>query len=318
MSTDRSDLLLPGLERCPCCGRGLVYVDGTSDSGGLLNRAREVTDPDHGDVALYRECPSCGARWHLYAPASRSRGLADRYVDAWPAFGSRAPLEAWLPTPMRMFEGRQAFDVVPEGTTDPPPRPTSFALPIYVLTAWNPGGRPATLAQNNAAQRTMNADVAGRGWDARTAAVHAADLRWAEQAIVLRGVDERDVVSLAAEYQQPAFLTWSEAGVAALATDTATALDPVVPVTIHRSAEHGCPMRTINGDLQHGVVCRNPGGPWGSAAIHESARWRHQRDMLLSALGCTVGHGTPASGPGGAAREVSPRTVASRYGPARA
>lgn len=317
MSTHQPDVILPGLERCPCCGRGLLYLDGTSNSRELLNHASEVTVPSHGDQPLYRECRSCGARWHRHHPASTLRGAAERYVDAWPAFGFRAPLDAWLPTAVRIFDGKQSFDVLPDATNDASHMVAPLAGPMYVVTAWNPGGRPATLAQNEALQRRMDVDARHRGWHVRQAAVFDTELRWAERSTALLGLSERDAVTLAREYAQPALLKWSEAGVTVLTSDTGTALGAAVPVTIRRRSGPTCPMRTIARDPQEGVVCRNPGGPWVSASIHESARWRLQRAMLLSTIGCNVCHAAHADGPGGRSLDVYPQLVASRYGPGR-
>jgi hypothetical protein len=75
-----------------------------------------------------------------------------------------------------------------------------------------------------------------------------------------------------------------------------------------------CPMRARDATR---VVCRNPGGPWVSASIHESARWRHQREVLPVTIGY-ICQGASTDGPGGSSVEVSPKTVASRYGPCKA
>jgi len=245
------------------------------------------------------------------------RGVAEPYVDAWPAFGYRLPSDAWFPTAMRIFDGAQAFDVLPKATNDTSHIVAPFAGPVYVVTAWNPGGRPATLAQNEALQRRMDADVRHRGWHVRQTAVFDTELRWAEESTALLGLSEHDAVTLAREYAQPTLLKWSEAGVTVLTSDTGTTLGAAVPVTIRRRSGPTCPMRTIAGDSQEDVVCRNPGGPWVSASIHESARWRHQRAMLLSTIGCSVCHGGPSDGPGGRSLDVYPQLVASRYGPGR-
>lgn len=316
MTPDQADSVLPHLERCPCCGRGLVYIDGTTDSGALLNHTREVIVAAHGDNPLYRECRSCGARWHRHAPRSRLRAAAEAHVDQWPASGRRHTEDAWAPTPFRVFERAQAFDVVPAATGERSAA-TGYDSAVYVVTAWNPDGQPSTLTRNLELHRRMHADVQARGWDVREVATYDEDLRWAEQSLLMVGVDHAAASVLALEYAQPAFIQWTQTGVTMLAAGTGIAMTAPVPMSIIADTSPACPMRTIRGQPQAEFVCRNPGGPWVSASIHESARWRHQREMLLSTIGCTVCHAAPADGPGGKATYISARAVASRYGPAR-
>lgn len=315
MTPDQADSVLPHLDRCPCCGRGLVYIDGSSDSRKLVNDAREVVVAAHGHRPLYRECRSCGARWHLHAPGSRLRAAAETYVNQWPAFGRRITGDAWTPTPFRVFERARAFDVVPATKVENLPA-TGYDGAVYVVTAWNPGGQRSTLTRNVQLHRRMRADVQSRGWDVREVATYDEDLRWAEQSLLMVGVDHAATSALALEYEQPAFIQWTQTGVTILAAGTGIALTTQVPMSVIPTSP-ACPMRTMKGQPQEDLVCRDPGGPWISASIHESARWRHQRKMLLATIGCTVCHAAPADGPGGTSIYISARAVASRYGPAR-
>lgn len=313
MKPDQADSVLPHLEHCPCCGRGLVYIDSVG-STELLNDAREVVVPAHGDGPLYRECRSCGARWHLHAAGTRLRAAADTYVNQWPAFGRRHTTEAWKPTPFRVFERGRALDVVPAPKVESPPA-TDYDGAVYVVTAWNPDGQPATLTRNLQLHRRMRADVQARGWDVLQVATYDEGFRWAERSLLLVGVDQAAASALALEYAQPALIKWTQPGVTMLAAGTGIAMAAPVPTSIIPTSA-ACPMRTIKGQPQEDFVCRNPGGPWISASIHESARWRQQRKMLLATIGCNVCQGTPAEGPAGEALTISPHAVASRYGPA--
>lgn len=99
------DGLLPDLERCPCCGRGLVYVDGAS--GERRNGTFQVEVPDAAGVALYRECHACRARWHRYAEGHPLREYAEPWVARWPAYGRRPVADAWAEGVVRLpLEGR--------------------------------------------------------------------------------------------------------------------------------------------------------------------------------------------------------------------
>ena len=269
----------------------------------------------HGEEPLYRECRSCGVRWHRHAPGSELRVAAETHVGQWPAFGRRHTEDAWGPTPFRVFEGAHGFDVVP-ATNGECSAATGYDSAVYVVTAWNPDGQPSTLTRNLELHRQMHADVRARGWDAREVATYDEDLRWAEQSLLLVGVDQAAACALALEYAQPGLIQWGQTGVTMLAAGTGIALTPPVSMSIMANTSPACPMRTIRGETQEEFVCRNPGGPWVSASIHESARWRHQRAMLLSTIGCNVCQGAPAEGPAGEALTISPHAVASRYGPA--
>ncbi len=62
------------------------------------------------------------------------------------------------------------------------------------------------------------------------------------------------------------------------------------------------------------TVCRDPGGPWISASIKASAKWRADRDTVLRSLGCDVCDSGRPAGPGGKPILLWPRTVPNRYG----
>jgi len=61
----RANGVLPDLDRCPCCNRALVYVDGDNPSRARHNSTRQVSVVGHAEP-LYRQCPHCDARWHRY------------------------------------------------------------------------------------------------------------------------------------------------------------------------------------------------------------------------------------------------------------
>ena len=266
----------------------------------------------HGDDALYRACRPCGARWHRHPPSNALRATAEAFVEEWPAFGFRPALTAWSPTPFRVFDDPGAYDVIPTGSGEDS-AVTGRDAPAYIVTAWNPSGQPKTLKRNRDLHRQLRADVRHRRWDMCEVATYDPALRWAEQALLLMNVSEVGAARLARTYSQVALLRWDQTGVTTLSSDNRTAMTPPNPIAISRDT-FGCPMRTIEAEPQQQVVCRNPGGPWVGASIHESARWRHQRQMLLATIGCNVCGSAPADGPPGEAIYASPMIVASRYG----
>lgn len=313
----RANGVLPDLDRCPCCNRALVYVDGDNPSRARHNSTRQVSVVGHAEP-LYRQCPHCDARWHRYPRRHPLRSAATAYVNAWPAHGFRDLAAAWSDGVIRLSVGGEPYDLRrATATHDAPTEPLSADRPVYVVTAWNPGGAAASLASNQARQRALESEVGRRGWASCPASSYDVDLRWAESAIAVSAGAEADVLALARRFEQPAVQRWTDGSLAVLASGTGDlVVEPTGAVTT-RVDSRICPMRAVRGEPQEDDVCRDPGGPWVSASMHESLRWRCQREVLLDALSCDVCRGGPPQGRGRPIA-VSPRLVASRYGPARA
>src|SRR5262249_25135390 len=138
-----------------------------------------------------------------------------------------------------------------------------------------------------------------RGMHTRPAGVRAPDWQWAERSIAILGADEGDVLAAARYVAQPAFYRWTPGRLVVLSTELGAEPIHRFAVTAVLVPSRICPMRAVKGAPPEPHVCRNPGGPWISASIHESARWNHHRQTLLRALGCDVCDGGPADGPGG-------------------
>jgi len=184
-----------------------------------------------------------------------------------------------------------------------------------VLTAWNPGGRPSSLKANLAAQRRLVRRLRWSRAVVRVGATCDGDLRWAEQAVVLTDVDPATVTDLARRFDQPAYLRVINGLMAPVDRVRGEPVCPPVPVVAVPEVA-GCPVSSD--DIVPGGVCRDPGGPWVSASMHESLRWTLRRDLLLATLGCGICHGRPpARATRGGPVAVSEQVIASRYGPGR-
>lgn len=313
----RPQNVLPDLDRCPCCNRALVYVDGASPSRARRNSTQQVSVAGFADP-LYRQCPHCDARWHRYPRRHPLRSAATAYVDEWPAHHFRSVESAWADGVIRVAVQGQLYDLRRVAAADDvPAEPLASDQPVYVVTAWNQGGVAATLTSNQTRQTALESEVRRLGWASCPAGSYDVDFRWAERAIAVSTTDEADVLALARRFEQPAVQRWYDSQLSVLATETGALIgEPTATVTT-RVDRRICPMRALKGDPQEDEVCRDPGGPWVSASIHESLRWRCQREVLLDALCCDVCRGGPPQGRGRPIA-VYPQLVASRYGPARA
>lgn len=314
--------VLPDYDRCPCCARPFRYVQGFDPAEKVHNRTEQVLVPEIDRDPLYRRCPYCLARWHRYPTGHRLRRAAEPWVSTWPAHGFRDVHDAWSEGVVQVALGTVnggRVEVHPaarhgeeEHSADHP-----FELTVYVLTAWNPHGLPQPLIVNLEQDDRLQEVLRAWGLQSRQAAVRAPDWQWAERSIAIRDTAESDVLEAARYVTQPALYRWTRDRLDVLSTELG--LEPIhsFAVTAHIVPSRICPMRAVKKTPQEPHVCRNPGGPWISASIHEAARWNHHRQTLLRALGCDVCNGGPADGPAGRAVPIRGQLVPSRYGPAR-
>jgi hypothetical protein len=180
------------------------------------------------------------------------------------------------------------------------PDPVQPMLPVYLLTAWNPLGRPTSLRRNQRAQQQLHARLDESGWSWAGAVVHEKGLGWAEPAAAVHdGPDaslaRHEVLELARRFGQLAVIRLEESGLSVLDTaDGAVLLEPT-PIRCVEKVFSGCPMQDSwpGGD----VLCRDIGGPYGSRAIRASGYWHYERRSLMSLVGCELCHGGPIAGP---------------------
>lgn len=201
--------------------------------------------------------------------------------------------------------------------TSGPVGPTAdhpWGEPVLVVSAWNADGAPRTLRENLDAQVRLADLVAVAGGRVRGSVVAVpADRGWAEEALVVAGLDLDEGRDLARRCGQSALLLWD-----------------VEHLTVLPTGDRGresrqrwvlgdepqlCPMRT---DDIPGARCRVHGGPWTSGSIHAAALWQEHRALLTRYLGCGVcADGTrPVDGPGGGrgAISIGAIKIGSRHG----
>ncbi len=314
--------VLPDYDRCPCCGRPFRYVHLRDPKEEVHNSTEQVVVPELDPEPLYRRCPYCLARWHRYAEGHPLRAVAEPWVAAWPAHGFRNAYGAWADGIVQVARGTVGggrVEVRPATEQDEAPGLRDHLLEetVHVLTAWNPYGRSRPLAVNLSHHAQLRDVLRDLGWHTRPAGARAPDWQWAERSIAILGVAESDVAEVARDFGQPAFYRWTNDRLHVMSADGGAEPLHSFDVTAHSVASRICPMRAVKGAPQEAHVCRDPGGPWISASIHESARWNHHRQTFLRALGCDVCNGGPADGPGGRAVPLYAQLVPSRYGPAR-
>jgi hypothetical protein len=74
--------------------------------------------------------------------------------------------------------------------------------PIFVLTAYNPGGVDRDHARNEAAERTLERELASRGLTFWVALGRSRDDSWSEPGVALAGIDRADACELGDRYGQ--------------------------------------------------------------------------------------------------------------------
>jgi len=89
--------------------------------------------------------------------------------------------------------------------------PDLAGRPIYVITAHNPAGRPASDESNAAAQARLESQLRRRGLTWWPAA--GGDPSWThvEASVALTGIPEADAVALGAEFRQDAIFVFTPA-----------------------------------------------------------------------------------------------------------
>jgi len=187
----------------------------------------------------------------------------------------------------------------------------------WILTAWNPVGRPSTLAENLAANDRLREAVEDLGGVVGDVATTPPDRSWLEDSVLVAGIDDDAARTLAEAAGQPMYTALSPSRMSLRPTRfvqwptfVCGREETVVPAS--------CPMRT---DDEPGALCAMHGGPWVSASIHAATVWQAHRHLLVTRLGCgPCADGTlPTLGPlgrtgGPIAVPGSELILASRYG----
>ena len=81
---------------------------------------------------------------------------------------------------------------------DPPPAPA----PLFVLTAWNPGGVDRERAENDEAERVLEQELAAAGTSFWPALGRSPDDSWSEPGVAVGGIDRAAACALGERYGQ--------------------------------------------------------------------------------------------------------------------
>ncbi len=87
---------------------------------------------------------------------------------------------------------------------------------IYLVTAWNPGGRLLAPGENAARHRELLAALASGGLEHWPAAGYAPDESWVELGVALPGTTPRAALALGGDFGQLALYAWTAERVATL------------------------------------------------------------------------------------------------------
>jgi hypothetical protein len=85
------------------------------------------------------------------------------------------------------------------------------ADPLFVLTAWNPGGADRDAADNEAAERELEAELSGEGHTWWPADGRSPDDSWAEPGVAIAGLDRDAACALGERFGQLAVYELTDA-----------------------------------------------------------------------------------------------------------
>jgi hypothetical protein len=139
------------------------------------------------------------------APRDTSAILAAMDADVWAAY-ARAEIDLVLPDGPRL-----TFVPAPPGTVEGA-WPFDGGETLHVITAWNPGSRQATAAQNARQQGALEAAVAAQGLRWLPAVGRSPDGTWQEESMAIRDLPRADAVALGRRFGQRALYELSATG----------------------------------------------------------------------------------------------------------
>jgi hypothetical protein len=207
---------------------------------------------------------------------------------------------AWCSTRLRISSDHGLTEVGPAADY-------AFVQPLvqqthYFLSAWNPGGKPAAHARNDAAHRDLRAALDQAGIDHVPAAVLAEDASWAQCGVTISGISEGKARSWARDLGQPVLVVRGGNDLHE-GEDQLRYLDPGGE-RVHNTTAWSRPIPTCPCPISHPNdyrtrPCVRRGGPYGGAAMAAAAEWSVRRAVMIRALGCDVCAGATPDGPPG-------------------
>ncbi|HET8930915.1 MAG TPA: DUF3293 domain-containing protein [Acidimicrobiales bacterium] len=122
--------------------------------------------------------------------------------------------DAFRRTNVRLTLPTGTFDIAPTADLAPGEYLRGSPGPIHILTAQNPMGLAASVADNAAANAELAAELTGQTgltvWPATGyggGPIDAPDT-WQEAGFAVEGLDRRDALELGIRYEQRAIFTW--------------------------------------------------------------------------------------------------------------
>lgn len=112
--------------------------------------------------------------------------------------------------------------VVVVSPADGPPSgdlPAELAIPIHVVTAWNPGSRPLDRAENAARNAALEAELRGLGVTWHPAHGCSPDGSWCEDSVALSGWRREDACALGRRHGQAAVFELRPSRLLVVSTD---------------------------------------------------------------------------------------------------
>jgi hypothetical protein len=144
---------------------------------------------------------------------SQSRSL-DETVDF--LAGLRA---AWLRTMISIRLNGRTVDIDDPDLVKERALLAPFDLPVTVITAWNPDGRPCSSKLNRANNALLHRHLAERYRNLRAAVGRSRDGAWREPGFAVDGLDESGARSLARVWRQLAVFQITATEVVVLSVD---------------------------------------------------------------------------------------------------
>lgn len=187
----------------------------------------------------------------------------------------------------------------------------------WIISAWNPAGKPCTFRENESAHRALHGHIADAGAELATPVTTTApDRSWLEDAWIVTGIKEATAIAIALLHGQPAITAVTPHQLTIVPTGLTQDIRRASWPRVDEARPLTCPMRV---DDKVGARCTMRGGPWVSASIHAASIWNTHRRLLLPRLGCQSCQDgqSPAPGPLGSTGgiiDLGQHLLASRYG----
>lgn len=152
---------------------------------------------------------------------------------------------------------------------------------LLVVAGWCPKGRATVFTDNNEALSELASQVERVGRKALPAAVFDPAAAWHLAAVAIEGEGLDDLGTRLATYAlQDRYRLLDSGGITEVFLRTG--FRRRTSATLQDIAHRPCPIL----DDGKTAPCRDPGGPWVSASIEASLRFRAKRHSALRAVGC--------------------------------